>query len=165
MSLPIVGSEPMKLSIKEADLSDPEHASATVEIIDSYARGPGGQNAKLSDLARTNMVKGLSDHPMATVFLAFVDDRAVGVAVSVWSFSTFAGKPSVNVHDLAVLPDFQSQGIGRALLDRVEEEARARDCCKVTLEVHDSNSGAKRLYRNSGFGPWDPITLFVTKAL
>ncbi len=155
----------MKLRIQEADLSDPQHASAIVEIVDSYARGPGGQNSPLDDLARDNMAKGLSDHPMATVYLAFADDRAVGVAVCVWSFSTFAGKPIVNIHDLAVLPDFQNRGIGRALLDTVEREARERGCCKVTLEVQDSNSGAKNLYRNTGFGPWDSPTLFVSKRL
>jgi ribosomal protein S18 acetylase RimI-like enzyme len=155
----------MQMRIEEANLDDPDDASAVVEIIDSYARGPGGQNAPLADHAQCNLVKGLAEHPMATVFLAFVDDRAVGVAVCVWSFSTFAGKPSVNVHDLAVLPGFQNQGIGRSLLDKVEQEARDRGCCKVTLEVHDSNSGAKRLYRNSGFESWDPVTLFVSKPL
>ncbi len=155
----------MKLRIQEADLSDPEHASAIVEIVDSYARGPGGQNAPLDDLARDNMARGLSDHPMATVYLAFADDRAVGVAVCLWGFSTFAAKPTVNIHDLAVLPDFRNRGIGRALLDKVEREARERGCCRVTLEVHDSNSGAKKLYRDAGFGTWDPPTLFVSKHL
>jgi len=53
----------MKFRIREADLLDPDHASATVEIIDSYARGAGGQNAPLSELARANMAKGLSEHP------------------------------------------------------------------------------------------------------
>lgn len=155
----------MKLRIQEADLSDPKHASAIVEIVDSYARGPGGQNAPLDDHARDSMAKGLADHPMATVYLAFADDCAVGVSVCVWSFSTFVGKPTVNIHDLAVLPDFRSRGIGRALLDNVEREARERGCCRVTLEVHDTNTGAKRLYRDAGFGSWEPPTLFVTKHL
>jgi GNAT superfamily N-acetyltransferase len=139
----------MKLRIQHAQLSDPHQASATVEIVDSYARGPGGQNAPLDDLAKNNMVEGLSDHPMARVYLAFADDRAVGVAICMWGFSTFAGKPSVNVHDLAVLPEFQNRGIGRALLDEVEREARERGCCKVTLprisiETQDLDLGIRR---------------------
>jgi ribosomal protein S18 acetylase RimI-like enzyme len=155
----------MMLRVEQANLANPAHASATVELVDSYARGPGGQNAPLSDLARSTMVKGLSKHPMATVLLAFLDDKPVGVAICVWGFSTFAGKPSVNICDFAVFPEFQNRGVGRALLAEVETRARARGCCKVTLEVHDSNVGAKWLYRRFGFGPWDSTTLFVSKFL
>ena len=52
-----------------------------------------------------------------------------------------------------------------ALLKEVERRARERDCCRITLEVHDTNVGAKRLYEASGFGRWDSPTWFVTKPL
>jgi ribosomal protein S18 acetylase RimI-like enzyme len=155
----------MSPTICEANLEDDQQAAALVEIIDAYARGPGGQSAPLSDQARANLAPGLHGHPMAMVLLAFVDGRAVGTAVCVWSFSTFAGRPSINIHDFAVLPEFRGQGVGRALLGEVERRARERDCCKITLEVHDTNEGAKRLYESFGFGPWDVPTLFVTKPL
>lgn len=155
----------MNLRIVEADLADPAHGEAVVEIIDSYARGPGGQGAPLSAFARENLVAGLAAHPSATVLLALMEDEPVGVAVCVWSFSTFAGRPSVNIHDLAVLPAYHGQGAGKALLAEIERRARARGCAKITLEVHDGNEGAKRLYEAVGFGPWDPVTLFVTKRL
>ena len=153
------------IQIQEADLTNPGDAEATAELLDSYARGPGGQNAPLGDHARSNLAKGLREYTRATVLLAYSADRPVGVAICVWGFSTFAGRPSVNVCDLAVLPDFQGRGIGTALLDEVATRARTRDCAKITLEVHDSNDGAKRLYRRFGFGPWDTPTLFVSKAL
>lgn len=155
----------MEFEIRQADLRDPAQGEALVEVIDSYARGPGGQNAPLTPLARSEMARGLAEHPAAEVLLAFVQDRVVGAAVCVAGFSTFAGKPSLNIHDLAVLPDCQGHGIGRALIEAVAERARTQGCCKLTLEVHDSNTGAKRLYEATGFGPWDPSTLFVTKPL
>ncbi len=155
----------MNLSIEQADLSDPDHSTAVVEIIDSYARGPGGQNAPLTDFAREKLVPGLIDHPSAMVLLAMADGSAVGTAVCVFSFSTFVGRPTMNIHDFAVLPDYQGRGIGHAMLAEVERLARERGCCRVTLEVHDTNKGAKRLYFQTGFGPWDPPTLFVTKPL
>ena len=71
----------------------------------------------------------------------------------------------INIHDLAVLPGQRDRGVGRHLLDDVERLARERGCCKVTLEVHDSNDGAKRLYERVGFGPFEAPTLFVTKSL
>lgn len=155
----------MNLRVVDADLEDPAHGEALVEIIDSYAEGPGGQGRPLSAFARENLVEGLVEHPSATVLLALADERPVGTAVCFWSFSTFAGRPIVNIHDLAVLPEHRGRGTGRALLSEVERRARARGCARITLEVHDRNEGAKRLYRSFGFGPWDPPTLFVTKPL
>ena len=90
---------------------------------------------------------------------------AVGAAVCVWGFSTFTGCPSLNVHDLAVLPDHRGRGVGLLLLEEIERRARARGSSKLTLEVHASNEGAIRLYRRFGFGRWDAPTLFVTKPL
>jgi ribosomal protein S18 acetylase RimI-like enzyme len=153
------------LVIRDADLLDPDEERALVEIIDCYARGPGGQNAPLSAHARTALGPGLRAHPAAFAILAWRDGVPVGAAVCVWGFSTFTGCPSLNVHDLAVLPEHRGSGVGRLLLEEVERRARARGSSKLTLEVHASNEGAMRLYRRFGFGPWDAPTLFVTKPL
>lgn len=153
----------MKSRIEIANLDNPADAGALVEILDSFARGPGGQNESLSAFARDNLVRGLREHPGATVFFVLVDDRPVGAAVCMLTFSTFAAKTAINVHDLSVLPEFRGNGLGRALLAEVEAFARSRGYCKVTLEVHDSNDGAKKFYRELGFGPWDRPTLSLYK--
>jgi ribosomal protein S18 acetylase RimI-like enzyme len=155
----------MQFRIDEADLGDPAQASALVEIVDAYASEPGGQNAPLSDQVREGMVRGLASHQSALVLLAYADTQAIGVAICFFGFSTFAARPLINVHDLAVLPAFRGRGAGRALLEEVERRGRERGCCKLTLEVHDTNDGAKRLYADVGFGPWDTPTLFVTRPL
>jgi len=155
----------MTIEIREADLLDPAESLALVEIIDSYAREPGGQSAPLSERARAALAPGLHAHPAAFALLAWQDGVAIGAAVCVWGFSTFSGCPSLNVHDLAVRPGHRGRGIGQLLLEEVERRARARGSSKITLEVHGSNHGAMRLYRRFGFGPWDAPTLFVTKPL
>jgi ribosomal protein S18 acetylase RimI-like enzyme len=151
--------------IRDADLSDPAQARALVEIIDTYAREPGGQNAPISAEAREKMAPGLATHPTAFVLFGWIEDAIVGAAVCVWGFSTFSGRPSLNVHDLAVLPDFRGRGVGRALLEEAERRARARGSSKLTLEVQETNEDAKRLYARFGFGPWESPTLFVAKPL
>ncbi len=159
------GERRLAIRIEEADLENAAHADAVVELIDGYARGPGGQNAPLDDRAREVMAEGLRAHPKTKVYLAWEGDDALGVAVCVEGFSTFAGRPTVNIHDLAVADAHQGRGVGGALIDRVVDDARAIGCCKVTLEVHDTNVGAKRLYERKGFGPWSPATFFVTRPL
>ncbi len=155
----------MNVRVVEANLDDHEHAQALVDLIDSYARGPGGQSAPLTPEARANLVPGLRRHPLALVLLAVADGDSAGAAVCFWGFSTFAGEILLNIHDLVVFPQYQNRGIGSDLLAEAERLARERGCCKLTLEVHDTNVDAKRLYERFGFGPWSPATIYVSKHL
>jgi ribosomal protein S18 acetylase RimI-like enzyme len=158
----------MNVTIREADLTSAADGDAIVEILNSYASDPIGGGQSLSDDVRARIPPGLRDHPTATVFLAFVDEHAVGVAVCFWGFSTFQGRPLLNVHDLAVVPDYRGRGIGRALLKAVEAAAMQRGCCKITLEVQDANVGARRLYERFGFTDFviaNSATRFLSKPL
>jgi ribosomal protein S18 acetylase RimI-like enzyme len=83
--------------------------------------------------------------------LAYVEDQAVGIATCFRGFSTFAARPLVNIHDLAVLPEFRGYGIGCLLLAEVARKAAELGCCKVTLEVQENNTKAGRLYEDAGF--------------
>jgi ribosomal protein S18 acetylase RimI-like enzyme len=151
--------------VREARLDDETEVETLFEILDAYARGPGGQDAPLSQRAHDNLGSGLRSHPNAFVLFGGLGERVLGAAVCVWSYSTFSGCPSVNLHDFAVLPEVRGSGIGTALLEEIERRARERGCSKITLEVHDSNEGAKRLYARFGFVGWAPATLFVAKPL
>lgn len=154
-----------EVEVRAADLADPAQADALVGILDAYAREPNGQSAPLAPEAAANLAAGLRAHPSAFVLLAWDGPRPVGAAVCFVGFSTFAGRPFVNLHDLAVLPGARGRGIGSQLLAAVERRARELGACKVTLEVHDTNHGAKRLYEETGFGSWSSPTWFVTKRL
>jgi ribosomal protein S18 acetylase RimI-like enzyme len=154
-----------RAAIRDADLDRAGDADALFAILDAYAREPGGQNAALGAEARAALVPGLRAHPHTFVLLACLDDVPVGAAVCFFGFSTFAGRPFLNVHDLALLPAHRGRGLGRALLEEAERRARARGCCKMTLEVHQTNTGAQRLYRDFGFGGFEAPTYFATKRL
>ena len=153
------------IEVVEADLDDAAQVERLFVILDAYARGPGGQNAPLPPLARENLGEGLRSHPMAFVLFGRWAGEIVGAAVCVWSFSTFAGRPSVNLHDFSVLPEAQGRGVGTALLGELERRARERDAAKMTLEVVGTNEAAQRLYERYGFAHDDPPTYFMTKRL
>jgi ribosomal protein S18 acetylase RimI-like enzyme len=140
------------VSVIEADLNDPQHQAAVVQLINAYARDPMGDGRDLPATVRDRLISGLRQHPTTLVLLAFDDATPVGIAVCFVGFSTFAARPLINIHDLAVVPDHRGRGIGRLLLEGVEAKGRELGCCKLTLEVREDNHRAQRLYHGFGFG-------------
>jgi ribosomal protein S18 acetylase RimI-like enzyme len=162
----------MTFEVREADFSRPAHARGLLEVLDNYAAGPMGGGVPLAPSVRERLVPALRDNPGALVLLALepASELAVGVATCFFGFSTFQARPLLNVHDLAVLSAYQGRGIGEALLVAAEERARARGCCKLTLEVREDNARARRLYTRRGFADFELAgqrlpTLFLSKAL
>ncbi len=159
----------VSLEVREADLLDASDAADVIDVLDSYARDPMGGGRPLAAEVRERLVPALREQPTALVLLAFLDGRAVGLAISFYGMSTFAARPLLNVHDLAVVPDQRGRGIGRALLAVAEEHARRRNCCKLTLEVQDGNTRARGLYRSFGFADFEIAdtgpTRFLSKPL
>jgi len=61
------------------------------------------------------------------------------------------GEALGHVKDLAVHPDHRRTGIGRQLLERAICTLRSTGVASIKLEVRESNEGARRLYRETGF--------------
>jgi ribosomal protein S18 acetylase RimI-like enzyme len=141
-----------EVTVIEADLNDPRHQTAILQLINAYARDPMGGGRDLPAAVRDRLIPGLRQHPTSLVFLAFDGVTPVGIAVCFLGFSTFAAQPLINIHDLAVMPDYRGRGIGRQLLERVGAKGRDLGCCKLTLEVREDNHRAQRLYQGFGFG-------------
>ena len=137
--------------IVEADLEDPKHQDAIVHLIDAYASDAMGGGSALPEAVRAALIPGLQQHPTTVVLLAWDQDKAVGIAVCFVGFSTFLARPLLNIHDLAVLPAYRRQGVGRLLLERAATRAQELGCCKLTLEVRADNQSAQRLYEAIGF--------------
>jgi ribosomal protein S18 acetylase RimI-like enzyme len=139
------------VEILPADLDLPAHQDAVVEMVDAYAQDPMGNGAPLPPEVKKALIPGLRAHPTTLIFLAWSGTAPVGIAVCFLGLSTFAAKPLVNIHDLAVLPTQRGKGVGRLLLAAVERKARELGCCKVTLEVLENNRRARELYAAVGF--------------
>ncbi len=143
-----------KLVIERVDYADPVQGEALFRLLDSYARDPAGGGAPLNPAKKDALLAGLAATPGAFSLLAYFDGQAVGLANCFTGFSTFAVKPLVNVHDIAVDPDYRGRGVGKALFVAIEAEARAIGAAKVTLEVLSGNERAKGLYRSLGYGDY-----------
>ena len=141
----------MGLEVRKVAFENVEQGQQLVELLNAYAEDPMGGAEPLSAEVKANLVKGLSQVPRAVALLAYLDGQAVGVTTAFAGFSTFAAKPLLNIHDIAVLPAFRGQGVAQALMAGLEQEARERGCCKMTLEVLSNNHRAQQAYRRFGF--------------
>lgn len=161
------------LTLCRADYSNPQHMQALVNLLDSYARDPAGGGEPLSDFAKTHLPDALRQRPNLFSVLAFEEHPSgapVGLINCIEGFSTFACMPLVNVHDVVVAPGYRGQGVAARMLALVEDIARARGACKLTLEVLSGNTTAANLYRHVGFENYqlDPAmghALFMQKWL
>lgn len=142
------------LRIAAVDLKNAAESRAWLDLLDHYARDPMGGGTGLSVYARDHLVDALSSHPGFVGALAWEGETAVGLLNGFAGFSTFAARPLLNIHDIVVMTPWRSRGVGQALLAWAEQQARARGCCKLTLEVLANNARALRSYAQAGFAPY-----------
>ncbi|QEG37805.1 GNAT family N-acetyltransferase [Bythopirellula goksoeyrii] len=141
----------LEIDFIKADLTNEVHQAAVLAMLNCYASDAMGDGKPLSEYASSHLIEGLVRHPTTVIFLATRDTMPCGIAICFRGFSTFAAKPLINIHDFYVAAEVRGQGVGRALLDAVENEARATGCCKLTLEVQENNSRARSIYDRFGF--------------
>ena len=79
------------------------------------------------------------------VLVAEVQSHLVGYAIAEF------GETQAHLSLLAVKPSYQRCGIGRGLIDWIEESALTAGIATVTLELRANNYGARSFYRLLGF--------------
>jgi ribosomal protein S18 acetylase RimI-like enzyme len=144
--------QPPTVQICRADYANPVHAAALAHLLDGYARDIMGGGAALPAEVLARVAGELAKRSHAFSILAFVGGAPAGLVNCFEGFSTFACKPLLNVHDVSVQPEFRGRGIAQGMLREVEQIARERGCCKLTLEVLQGNTHAIQLYQKIGFG-------------
>jgi len=146
-----------KGQVRRIDLQTPEDAGALISLLGEYAQDPMGGGHPLPDDVLKNLPIQLAQLPQYCGLLAWDGYRAVGLLNAFLGFSTFHGRPLLNLHDLAVTADYRGKGVGSALLAAADDLARSEGCYAVTLEVRADNP-ARRLYLRHGFDPGHEAT-------
>ena len=141
----------MNIEIQKVDYLNEKHSKEILYLLNSYATDPMGGGKPLSPETINNLPYELSKLPHAISIIAYVDDMPAGLINCFESFSTFNCKPVINIHDVIVLNEHRGNGISQAMLKEVENVAKAKGCCKLTLEVLSSNEPAKSSYKKFGF--------------
>jgi ribosomal protein S18 acetylase RimI-like enzyme len=160
----------MSVTVVQADYALPAHAEAVVMLLDAYARDVAGGGKPLSEFTKTHLVRELAMRPQVYSILAFDGEAPVGLVNCMEGFSSFACKPLVNVHDVAVLASHRGHGVAAKMLALAEDIAVQRGAVKMTLEVLTGNRPAMALYGRMGFVGYqlDPsmgVATFMQKPL
>jgi ribosomal protein S18 acetylase RimI-like enzyme len=137
--------------VRRADYANADDAAALVMLLDAYASDPAGGGEPLGAFAKANLVRSLAARPQAYSVLAFDGVQPVGLVNCIEGFSTFACKPLVNVHDVAVVASHRGRGIAGQMLREAERIAIERGAVKMTLEVLSGNAPAMKLYQRIGY--------------
>jgi streptothricin acetyltransferase len=84
--------------------------------------------------------------PDKTIFLAYVDDEPAGQIKITKYWNGYA-----YIDNFAVDTKYRRQGVGRLLIQRAIEWAKAKGFPGLMLETQDTNVAACRLYESCGF--------------
>ena len=98
------------------------------------------------------------DRPYAETLLAWDDDECCGFALFFMNYSTFLAQPGIYLEDLFVKPHARGRGLGKALLTKLAQLARERNCGRLEWSVLDWNEPSIRFYKSLGAVPLDEWT-------
>lgn len=84
-------------------------------------------------------------------FVADINGNVVGFATTVESLAIDHPNGYIKMNGLAVLPEYQHRGIGKALMERVEELAKERGASAVGLASGFQRTGAHEFYERLGY--------------
>lgn len=99
---------------------------------------------------RKDIDRKLTEQP--ELFLVGKIDGAV-VATAMAGFDGHRGW----VNYLAVAPEHQRKGLGRVLMQRVEELMQARGCPKVNIQIRAGNAAVLEFYQRIGYTTDDVV--------
>jgi putative acetyltransferase len=133
-----------KLQIRRFAVADQEAAKQLILVglgerwgwIDSTL------NPDLNDIALT--------YASGIFLVAYLDGELVGTGALIPEV-TPEGSNALRVVRMSVRTDLRRKGIGRRILDRLLDEARASCCHKIVLETTSTWTDAVRFYTRYGF--------------
>ena len=154
-----------EVQIIDCDFTNTLHTSALVRLLNHYIMDKMGNAMPLDQEQGRKLVEGLENHPSKLILFAALEENMIGLAVCFVNFATFTVKPFINIHDIVVLEKYRNAGVGRRLMEGIQQAAASLGCSKITLEVREDNHNAQYLYQSLGYRECTPKMHFWEKRL
>jgi GNAT superfamily N-acetyltransferase len=146
----------VSVTIRWAAPGDEATVLRLVKDLATYEREPDAVQATAESIRDTLFTPGAQ----VFAFLAEREGQAIGLALWFLTYSTWTGRPSLYLEDLFVDEAARGDGVARALMTRLAQEAKARNCARIDWAVLDWNVEAMGFYerlggrRQTGWQPW-----------
>ena len=132
----------MHISIREATERDATPIAHLNRIALGYDYPTGKTAQKLSAVLHS---------PRDKVFVAVTDGQVVGY-IHACAYDLLYDPIMTNIMGLAVSPDYRRRGIGKLLIQAVEEWGKNTGSHAIRLNSGGTRKGAHAFYRSCGFG-------------
>ncbi|WP_033962327.1 GNAT family N-acetyltransferase [Psychroserpens jangbogonensis] len=141
------------MTILQAQLKD---LDTLASLFDGY-RMFYKQESNLSDA--TAFLKTLLEQKASVVYIAYINDKAVGFTQLFPLFSSVSMQPMYLLNDLYVDSNYRSQGIGEALINRAKQLCKDENQKGLAIQTAFDNP-AQHLYERLGFVKDTDLHLF-----
>jgi ribosomal protein S18 acetylase RimI-like enzyme len=132
---------------------DDDFVLALVPRFMNFTLPPWRRRHECIDGIRRDLLRHLEDQP-ANSYLFVAEDsdgERVGFVHLQRTEDFFSGRSNCHISDIAVAPQHEDRGVGKALLAHAETWAREHQCQLVTLAVFPGNERARALYEANGY--------------
>ena len=135
-----------QFSIREAKASDIPLIIDLIHLKSQFDGCPESVEATPQRLEETLF----GQQPLAFVLLAQSDGKPVGFASYHRIYSTFLAQPGIWLDDLFIKLEYRRRGIGKALIERLCQEAQRIGGGRIDWTVAANNSPAIQFYEKMG---------------
>lgn len=135
-----------KIEIRPATRADKK---SFIELVDAHAAFE--KMEPLTPEAKERLLQdGFGDHRRYSAFLASLEGRDVGYAITYEAYSSFLARPVFYLEDIFVYEDVRGKGFGGVMFQYLVEEAVDRGCARMEWMVIDWNHNAIGFYERRG---------------
>lgn len=124
-----------------------------IDILDTLLKELFTQEEEFSykkGLHKKALLKILDKKKLGRIFVYKIEDKIVGMASILFSYSTALGGRVGTIEDVVVLKDYRGLGVGNALMEHIGHYAKKKDLKRLTLLSDGDNKVAHRMYRKFG---------------
>lgn len=142
------------MPIRSATAADIPLILELIQELAIYEKEPDAAVATAEDLKRD----GFGENPYFHVLIAETEHIGkegpemvpAGFAFYFYTYSTWAGRPTLYLEDLFVRPIYRGLGLGKALLAELARLALEKNCARMQWQVLDWNKPAIEFYQAIG---------------
>ncbi|MGF1608038.1 MAG: GNAT family N-acetyltransferase [Kiloniellales bacterium] len=146
----------MAITVRRAEPRDAGTISSMVQAL-----GVVMQNPEFDLNVEVVLRDGFGPEPWFTGFVAERDGSPLGIVVAQRGYAVDRGSRGLYINALYVEAEARGQGVGRALMCAVAEQARAVGGQWIAWDVGVENAPAKRFYDRLGARYLDEVVMMV----